>query len=138
MFSTKKSPALKKTPNHRQTVGLIGESTAEKHLKDKGFTVIERNFRCKGGELDIVAQKGREIHFIEVKTRRNHSYGEPLEAVNWSKRKKLSHAAQYYLIRNPSFEKWTKSFSVIVVDSTFTPEKVELFENAFEIEGGGY
>jgi len=76
--------------------GRWGEEAASKYLKAKGYRIIDRNFSCKLGELDIIALDGAELVFIEVKTRRNQSYGLPCEAVNAAKIRHLKRMAAYY------------------------------------------
>ncbi len=78
------------------TLGCWGENIAEKYLKKKGYIIVARNFRCKLGEIDIIALDGKELVFIEVKTRRNQNYGLPCEAITASKIKHLKRTAAYY------------------------------------------
>jgi putative endonuclease len=82
------------------TLGGWGENTAEKYLKKKGYVIIERNFRCKLGEIDIIALDGKDLVFVEVKTRKNQSYGLPCEAVNTQKLRHLKRMAAYYTAVN--------------------------------------
>lgn len=65
-----------------------------------GYTIIEENFRCKSGEIDIIAKEDNEIIFIEVKTRTSNRYGEPIEAVNRIKQKHIVLTASYYVFLN--------------------------------------
>lgn len=81
----------------RHEIGKLGEELAVKYLKQIGYEVIERNFECKQGEIDIIAQDKKEIIFIEVKTRTSIKYGNPAEAVNENKQKHLIKAVKYYL-----------------------------------------
>ena len=81
-------------------LGDRGEDLAEKYLKKKGYIVVERNFRCRLGEIDIVALDGRYLVFVEVKTRRSQSYGLPCEAVNRPKIRHLVRMAAYYTTVN--------------------------------------
>ena len=78
-------------------IGKIGEDLATKYLENLGYSIIERNFVAKQGEIDIIAKDKKEIVFIEVKTRTNNLYGEPVEAVNEPKQKHLVNTANYYL-----------------------------------------
>ena len=79
-------------------LGLYGEDLACKYLQAKGYTILERNFRCRRfGEVDIVASKAGVLSFIEVKTRRSSRYGKPAEAVTLAKQRKIYRVAQYYL-----------------------------------------
>lgn len=81
----------------RHEIGKIGEDLAARYLNNLGYTIIERNFVAKQGEIDIIARDKKEIVFIEVKTRTNDLYGKPIEAVNIPKQKHLKSAVKYYL-----------------------------------------
>lgn len=81
----------------RHETGKLGEDLAEKYLEQIGYKVIERNFECKQGEIDIIALDKNEIIFIEVKTRTSIKYGSPADAVNENKQKHLLKAVKYYL-----------------------------------------
>lgn len=83
----------------RHTTGKLGEDIACNYLINCGYNVIERNFYCKQGEIDIIAidEKTSELVFVEVKTRKNFSYGKPSEAVNENKQKHIYNSAKYYL-----------------------------------------
>ncbi|MGN0704789.1 MAG: YraN family protein [Lentihominibacter sp.] len=82
-----------------RALGELGESMAVRYLEDQGFRIWARNFRCKAGEIDIIASKNHELSFIEVKTRRNLSYGRPCESVTAEKRRHIRMCAEYYLKR---------------------------------------
>ena len=68
------------------SLGQIGENLASNYLRSKKFTILERNFRCRSGELDIVAEKDKKIYFIEVKTKVGIEKGFPYEAINYYKK----------------------------------------------------
>jgi len=85
---------------NKKALGFLGEDIAVKLVQEKGFTVLERNFRCKHGEIDIIARDGKKIIFIEVKTRKSARYGTPEEAVDWRKQKKLRLLAVHYLSKH--------------------------------------
>jgi putative endonuclease len=78
------------------TLGARGEDIAEKYLKKRGYCIIERNFRCRLGEIDIIALDGTSLVFIEVKTRRNQNYGRPCEAVTTVKINHILRTAACY------------------------------------------
>ncbi len=82
---------------YKQETGKEGEDIATKYLESIGYNVIERNFECRQGEIDIIALDKDEIVFIEVKTRRNKKYGLASEAVNDTKKKHFLKAVEYYL-----------------------------------------
>lgn len=82
---------------YKQKTGRNGEEVAVEYLENKNYTILERNFRCKQGEIDIIARKKEEIIFIEVKTRTNKHYGLASEAVNQQKKKHFINSIKYYI-----------------------------------------
>lgn len=78
-------------------LGKWGEEQAKTYLEAKGYIVLEKNFRCPAGEIDIIARDGEWLVFVEVKTRRSVHYGYPAEAVDYRKQAKYIQAALYYL-----------------------------------------
>lgn len=86
--------------NTKQIEGKIGEQEAVEYLKELGYEILYTNFRCKQGEIDIIAKDNEEIVFVEVKTRTSTKYGEAREAVNKIKQKHILDAAKYYLYMN--------------------------------------
>ena len=78
-------------------LGIHGEKVAEQHLMGLGYRILDRNWRWRKGELDLVAEQGDEIVFVEVKARRSQTYGLPEESITRSKRQKLIQAAYAYL-----------------------------------------
>lgn len=86
---------------NRQEIGKIGEDKACELLLKEGYKIIERNFRCKLGEVDIIAQdKNNDLVFIEVKTRRSFRYGIPCEAINKTKKIHIYKVAKFYILKN--------------------------------------
>lgn len=83
--------------NESQKLGKEGEDYTTQYLIEKGYTIIQRNFTCKQGEIDIIAKDKDEYVFIEVKTRQNFNYGMPCEAVTKRKQKNILNATKYYL-----------------------------------------
>ena len=81
----------------RHIVGKYGEDVAERYLKQKGYNIIEKNFSCRQGEIDLIAQNKEYIVFVEVKTRSNFLYGKPVDAVGDEKQKHMYNVARYYL-----------------------------------------
>lgn len=78
-------------------LGNIGENAAVDFLRKMGYEILDRNFRCKLGEIDIIAKNKKLLVFVEVKTRRNKLYGMPAEAVTYAKQQKIINTALYYL-----------------------------------------
>ncbi|GAA1396976.1 YraN family protein [Luteococcus peritonei] len=94
------------TTSHDQQVGRLGEDLADAHLRGLGWQVIERNWRCPEGELDIIAREpldsgGTALVFVEVKYRSGRGWGDPLEAVTRAKVKRLAALAQLWLREHP-------------------------------------
>jgi len=116
----------------RRDLGTIGENIAIKALKDRGLKILWQNFRCRYGEIDIIAKDNQEIVFVEVKTRKSGSYGNPEEAVNSAKKKKLRFLANHYLALNYSVVQPCR-FDVfsIILDSYNQPISMEVFKNCF-------
>lgn len=85
--------------HQKQELGRNGENIASKVLENKNYKILERNFRCRQGEIDIIAydEATKEIVFVEVKTRTGIKYGEPKEAVQKTKQKHIKLVASYYL-----------------------------------------
>ncbi len=81
----------------RRTLGEYGERLAERYLRDRGLAVVDRNWRCARGEIDLVARDGDCLVFCEVKTRRTARFGAPVEAVNWRKATRLRRLASAWL-----------------------------------------
>lgn len=87
--------AIRKPTN--QQIGAAGELAAAEFLRSGGYVILARNWRCQGGELDIVARHNRTVVFCEVKTRRTSQFGPPIEAVNPSKARRLRWLALQWL-----------------------------------------
>jgi putative endonuclease len=81
----------------RKQLGAWGERIAADHLQAKGYEILHRNWRCRRGEIDLVAQAGSELVFVEVKTRRGRAMGTPEEGLTPHKARKLLELAQHYL-----------------------------------------
>lgn len=79
-------------------LGDRGEERTARYLESIGYEILERNYRCRGGEIDIVAREGDDLVFVEVKSRRNTNSGFPSEAVDSRKQRKLIIAGRQFLI----------------------------------------
>jgi len=121
----------KDMPTKRKEIGAIGEKLAADYLKKRDYKIIERNFRCREGEIDIIAQKSDCLVFVEVRTKRNITFGTPEESVTLSKREKLISLADAYL---QSCDKTPISWRIDVVAVELGPNnkvsRLEHIENA--------
>lgn len=97
-------------------LGIYGEDKACKYLEQNNYQIIERNFRCKHGEIDIIAQdlSKNELVFIEVKTRLNFNFGRPAHSVTYIKQKHILNVANYYLFLNSIKNKFIR-FDIIEI-----------------------
>ena len=118
--------------NAKQVLGREGERVAEQFLKKKGFKLVERNYRCAAGELDLIVLDKRVVVFVEVKTRTGHGFGSPLEAVAYHKQQKMIQAAQYFLSEKGLHQRDAR-FDVVGVSWPGRVPVVEHIENAFEL-----
>jgi putative endonuclease len=89
---------------HHNTTGKIGEDMAIKYLVDKSYVIIDRNWRHRNWEVDVIASKGNRLHFIEVKTRRTNTFGYPEDDVSKRKIRYLMGAAEEFLLINPQWK----------------------------------
>jgi len=106
------------------SLGQSGEKKAEKYLIKNGYEILERNYRCKFGEIDIIASKDGYTVFVEVKTRKNSSFGRGFEAVDTRKQQKLILTAQAYM---SSRRETSARFDVISIDAG----EITHIQNAF-------
>jgi len=119
--------------NYKKTIGNFGESEAVLYLRKKGYKILECNYNVRGGEIDIVTQKGEYVVFVEVKTRKNDQLGTGAEAVTYTKRQRIIKAAQHYLLKIGNCD---VRFDVVEVTGSiengkFKLQKLNHIENAF-------
>ncbi len=112
--------------------GDVGEERVVQHLQRAGFDIRDRNVSCRYGELDIVAEKGDLICFVEVRTRRHTIHGDPLESVSLAKQRKVVHAAMLYLMQRQLAERRAVRFDVAAVVGTGADATLNYIENAFD------
>ncbi|MEW9697739.1 YraN family protein [Paenibacillus sp. SI8] len=100
----------------RKQLGTRGEDIAEVYLKERGYAVIERNWRCRTGELDIIAEIDGTLVFVEVRTRRpSGSFGMAKESIDYRKQLKVRETAQFYMHRYKKHEQRVR-IDVIAVE----------------------
>jgi putative endonuclease len=116
----------------RLNIGKRGEGLAVACLEKAGYRIIERNYRCLLGEIDIVAEEGDCLVFIEVKSRRSGAYGVPQLAVGYRKQRKISMVALKY-IQEKQMHGRNARFDVVAVTILASGTSTELIKNAFEL-----
>jgi putative endonuclease len=116
----------------KMTLGERGEIIAADYLAKQGYKILEKNFRCALGEIDIVAEKSGRLIFAEVKTRTSERFGRPEESVHEIKQRKIVRLAEWYL-RAHKIQERPISFLVLAVDWSMPQEPVvRMIENAFQ------
>ena len=115
----------------RNAVGKLGEELAADFLKKNGFTIVETNYRCPEGEIDIVARHKNWLVFVEVRTKTSRLFGSPEESVNRAKKRRMITTAQHYLQSNyQELPQWRIDFVAVELDKNYKPLRIELIENA--------
>lgn len=113
-------------------IGDKGEELAAKYLLERGYILIEKNWRYFRYEIDLIVQKDQHIIFVEVKTRYSANYGEPWEAVNRAKRQKICASADAY-IRERQLD-WEPRFDIISIIKNNAHVQIQHIEDAFRPE----
>lgn len=113
---------------NKRTVGTDYEQKAAQHLETLGYHILEKNFRCRLGEIDLIAMDGSYLVFIEVKYRSNRKKGEPQEAVGYKKQAKICRTASYYCVSRKVPQEQACRFDV----AAYVPEKWTIIQNAFD------
>ena len=116
-----------------RALGVLGEVRAEQVLQERGMRVLERNYRAYGAEIDLIAQDGAVIAFVEVKTRAAHSATLGREAVGFAKQKKICRGALTYMVKNRLMGRQAR-FDVIEIQG----DQVTYIENAFPYCGPAF
>jgi len=119
----------------RLELGERGEALAFEKIKRLGYSNIIRNYRCRLGEVDLVAKDGDVLVFIEIKTRKGRPLGFAKEAVNARKRKQISKVALNYMKTNNCCDVSAR-FDVVAVSMGSGPPQIEVIKNAFDLAYG--
>lgn len=131
---TSKVPVASQTTSHKGT-GELGEEVAANFMIARGYRILERNFRCKGGEVDIIARDpgDKSLVFIEVKARRSLSYGVPQLAVTPFKQRQISKAALTWLSKNRLHDTNARFDVIAILLSGDGRHNIEHIMNAFDL-----
>ncbi|MFO7712676.1 MAG: YraN family protein [Dehalococcoidia bacterium] len=117
----------------RQEVGKLGEQIAHRYLKKRGYRIREKGFRCRHGEIDIIAQKKDCIVFVEVRARTGLDFGTPEESLTRAKKRRLIASALTYTSTHQDLPaQWRIDVVAIELDDQGRTRRIELIENAVE------
>ncbi len=119
------------------SIGNLGEEAAVRAIKKQGYKIIERNYRTKMGEIDIIAKDGEYTCFIEVRLRKNNDFGSPADTIDTRKQQKIIRTAKYYAVVKKIYDSPMR-FDVVLInadvkDGKLTNVKTEIIKNAFYI-----
>jgi putative endonuclease len=123
------------TASGNKGTGELGEEVATNFLLARGFRIVERNFRCKGGEVDIIARDpgDKSLVFVEVKARRGLSYGVPQLAVTPFKQRQISKAALTWLAKNRLHDQNARFDVIAILLHTGGQHAIDHIKNAFDL-----
>jgi putative endonuclease len=117
---------------NRRRLGVAGEEAVARHYRDAGYVVLDRNWRCRDGELDLVLTLGGTLVFCEVKTRSSTAFGAPFEAVTITKQRRLRTLALRWLAEHPEHRARALRFDVASVRTApASGPAIEVIEHAF-------
>lgn len=119
-----------RAPGMRKTAGDAAETLAAEHLTRHGLQVLARQFRCRGGELDLVCRQGRTLVFVEVRLRRSAAFGGAGASITAAKQARVIHAARVFLAARPRLAGLDCRFDCVLLDA-LDPARVEWLRDAF-------
>lgn len=115
------------------SIGASGEETAVKILKKEGYKILERNYRTKMGEIDIIALDGEYTCFVEVKFRKNDNFGDPGDFIDERKRQKIIKTAQYYAVKKGIYDSPMRFDAVLINAEKGKNKGAEVIKDAFRL-----
>ena len=115
----------------RKDTGILGEKLAQDFLKKRGYRIVETNYRCPQGEIDIVGRQKDTLAFIEVRTKTSLEFGSPEESITTIKKERMRATAAHYLQMHDDLpQSWRIDFVAVELDQKGKLSRVELIENA--------
>jgi putative endonuclease len=114
----------------RQWLGERGESMACEELEKCGYAILERRYRTRFGEIDVIADDGGTVVFVEVKTKTDCTFSDPVESVTKQKQRRLVSMAQQYVAYH-GLDHTPCRFDVVAVDASVTPSRITIYKDAF-------
>ena len=114
----------------RKEAGRAAEAAALAHLERAGLQLVLRNFRCKGGEIDLVMLDAATLVFVEVRYRANEQFGGAAASVTWRKQRRLANAAEYLLLARQELRRYPARFDVVAISAA---QQIDWIKNAFTV-----
>jgi putative endonuclease len=121
----------------RVTLGEIGENLACDELVRRGYDILARRYRRRGGEIDVIAMHAGTVVFVEVKTRVGAAFGTGADAVTWTKRRRILNLAAEFMARERLSHRPCR-FDVVSIDIAREGPSVQVYTNAFDASGAGF
>jgi len=125
-------------PDTTTILGRRGEDLALGHLESQGLTLLQRNYRCRGGEIDLVMMDGTTLALIEVRSRTSSVFGGAAASVGAPKQRRFTLAARHLMLTHPEYRKLPARFDVVALDGGAGPGEVKVtwIRDAFRMERG--
>lgn len=117
--------------DYRKEAGELGEQLALEHLQAAGLKLLLRNYRCTGGEIDLVMSEGRTLVLIEVRLRRDRSFGGAAASVDARKQQRLMRAAQHLLQTHPQYRQQRARFDLVAINGNGAARQIDWIKDAF-------
>jgi putative endonuclease len=114
----------------RQRLGRDGETMAGVELERQGYVILERRYRSRFGEIDLIARDGSTVVFVEVKTKTDGRFGDPVEMVTWQKQRRLVAMAEEY-VAGHALDNTPCRFDVVGIDASAAPAGIVVYKDAF-------
>lgn len=105
------------SPETTTSIGQRGEDAALRHLESAGLTLLERNYRCRGGEIDLVMQQGATLVLVEVRLRSSARFGGAAASVGPRKQRRFTLAAKHLMLTRPEYRRMPARFDVVAIDN---------------------
>jgi putative endonuclease len=115
----------------RKDTGILGEKLAKDFLRKRGYRILEANYRCSRGEIDLIARHKDYLVFVEVRTKRSQEFGTPEESITQTKKERLRAIAAHYRQTHDNLPQlWRIDVVAVELDQKGKPSRIELIENA--------
>lgn len=121
-------------PNLNPSTGSAAETAAAAWLEQQGLALVEKNYRCKGGEIDLIMRTGTDLIFVEVRLRKRNDYGSAAESVTTTKQRRIVCAARHFLATHPRWQNSGCRFDVVATSDSTQAKEWQWLRHAFLAE----